>query len=73
MAGVACFAGLLAEAGDSLQVVLPGAAVVGLGLAVVALRTFKIFIFLILIVRASFDLVKVSSGLGGQASPRQHE
>ena len=68
LAGAACFAGLSMETGSQLQVVLPLAGVVGLGLAVLAVKNFTVFLLVILVARASLDLTKVSPGLGAQAA-----
>ena len=62
---VATFAGLSAGSGSKLGIVLPMALVVGVGLGLLALTRFKTYIVIMLLVRASLDLTKVSGSLSG--------
>jgi putative inorganic carbon (HCO3(-)) transporter len=53
--------GLFAGTGSKVEFVLPLAAVMGVGLAILALTRFSAFVFVVLVVRASLDLTKVST------------
>lgn len=64
----AAWSGTMAESSSKLAVILPVTAIVGAALAVLALTRFKVFVMAMLIMRASIDLAKLSTGAGGTAN-----
>src|SRR5919106_6111451 len=57
----ASLSGVYAVTGSKVAFVLPMAAIVGVGLTLLALTRFSAFVFVVLVVRASLDLTKVST------------
>lgn len=60
--GTAAYSGVMAGSSSKLAVVLPVTALVGVALAVTALTRFKIYVMVMLIIRSSLDLAKLSTG-----------
>jgi O-antigen ligase len=58
----AAFSGMMAGSNSKLAVILPVTALVGLALAVLALTRFKVYVMVMLIMRSSIDLAKLSVG-----------
>lgn len=58
----AAFSGTMAGSNSKLAVILPVTALVGLALAGLALTRFKIYVMVMLIMRSSIDLAKLSVG-----------
>jgi putative inorganic carbon (hco3(-)) transporter len=71
-AGLAALSGISAGGDSKLAVVLPLAAAFGLGLGVLALTRFELYVLVMLACRASIDLAKLSgggaAGAGGSAT-----
>jgi putative inorganic carbon (HCO3(-)) transporter len=58
----AAFSGTMAGSNSKLAVILPVTALVGLALAALALTRFKVYVMVMLIMRSSIDLAKLSVG-----------
>jgi putative inorganic carbon (hco3(-)) transporter len=58
----AAFSGTMAGSNSKLAVILPVTALVGLALAALALTRFKLYVMVMLIMRSSIDLAKLSVG-----------
>ena len=69
---VSVFSGLSAGAGSRLTVVLPIVGFLGLVLGALALTRFSVYVMMMLVIRSSLDLVKLSGSAGGTttAAPR---
>jgi putative inorganic carbon (HCO3(-)) transporter len=61
---VSAFSGLSAGTGSRLTVVLPVVGLLGLLLGALALSRFSVYVMLMLVIRSSLDLVKLSGGGG---------
>jgi putative inorganic carbon (hco3(-)) transporter len=69
MAATAAFSGTMAGTNSKLAVILPVTVVVGVTLAVLALTRFKVYVMVMLIMRSSMDLAKLSVGGADAGAP----
>jgi putative inorganic carbon (HCO3(-)) transporter len=60
----AALSGAMAGTSSKLAVILPLTVLVGIALSVLALTRFKVFVMVMLTVRSSMDLAKLSTGVG---------
>lgn len=68
-AGTAAVSGISVGQDSKLAVVLPVAAAVGVGLGILALTRFQVYVMIMLVLRASLDLAKLSGSTDGATTP----
>jgi O-antigen ligase len=67
-ASMAALSGLQVGSGSKMAVVLPLAAAVGLAMAVLALTRFSVYVALMLVLRSSLDIAKLSGSSAGNTA-----
>ena len=67
-ASMAAISGLAIDSGSKMLIVMPLAAAVGVAMAVLALTRFSVYVALMLVLRSSLDIAKLSSSSAGNTA-----